>query len=143
MVVAEGRAEVAVENSLPVVDVLFAERGIKTVGVASGLDIGGRCAFAEHLLDGITGDQVDEQEDKTYYQPDYREGVENALEEAFQMSVLKWLVLSGRGYKQSVYIPITTGSDTTVPSTSTLTRTPISAESSPQARFSHSAKPFK
>ena len=37
-------------------------------------------AFAEHLLDGVSGDEVDQQEDGRDYQPDYREGVEDALE---------------------------------------------------------------
>ncbi|MGA9552287.1 MAG: hypothetical protein WBR30_08550, partial [Candidatus Sulfotelmatobacter sp.] len=33
------------------------------------------------MLDRVSGDQVNEQEDETYYQPDYWEGVEDALEE--------------------------------------------------------------
>jgi hypothetical protein len=81
LVVAERGAEVAVENALPVVDVLLAEWSVEAVGVAGGLNIGGRCAFAEHLLDGVSGDHVDEQEDEAHYQPDYWEGVEDALEE--------------------------------------------------------------
>jgi hypothetical protein len=44
------------------------------------LDIGGRRAFAEHLLDGVSGDEMDEQEDQGDYQPDYWEGIEDALE---------------------------------------------------------------
>jgi len=36
------------------------------------------------LLDGVSGDEVDEEEDQTYYQPDDREGVQDALEEGFQ-----------------------------------------------------------
>jgi hypothetical protein len=44
-------------------------------------DVGGRRAFAEHLLDGVSGDEVDEQEDEAYHQPDYWQGVEDALEE--------------------------------------------------------------
>ena len=81
LVVAEGGAEVAVQDTFPVVEVLFAERGIESVGVAGGCDIGGRRAFAEHLLDGISGDEMDQEEDEADYQPDYWEGVEDALEE--------------------------------------------------------------
>ena len=69
------------ENTLPVADVLLAERGVEAVGVARGLDVGGRRAFAEHLLDGVSGDEMDQEEDEADYQPDYREGVEDALEE--------------------------------------------------------------
>jgi hypothetical protein len=32
------------------------------------------------LLDGVPGDEMDEQEDQGDYQPDYREGIEDALE---------------------------------------------------------------
>jgi hypothetical protein len=41
------------------VEVLLAEWGVEAVGVANGGDIGGRRAFTEHLLDGVSGDQVD------------------------------------------------------------------------------------
>ena len=50
--------------------------------MARGGDVGGRGAFAEHLRDGVSGDQVDEQEDEGDHQPDYRQHVEDALEEA-------------------------------------------------------------
>jgi hypothetical protein len=40
------------------------------------------------LCDGVSGDEMDEQEDEAYYQPDDWEGVEDALEEGFQLSVL-------------------------------------------------------
>jgi hypothetical protein len=36
------------------------------------------------LCDGVSGDEVDQEEDQAYYQPDYWEGVEDALEEEFQ-----------------------------------------------------------
>jgi len=39
------------------------------------------------LLDGVSGDQVDQEEDETYYQPEYWEGVEDALEKEFQLPV--------------------------------------------------------
>jgi hypothetical protein len=50
-----------------------------------GGDVGGWRAFAEHLRDGVAGDEVDEQEDEAHDQPDDREGVEDALEYGFQI----------------------------------------------------------
>jgi hypothetical protein len=38
------------------------------------------------LLDGVSGDEVNQQEDKTDYQPNDWECVEDALEEEFQIS---------------------------------------------------------
>jgi hypothetical protein len=35
------------------------------------------------LLDGISRDQVDQQEDEAYHEPEYWQGVEDALEEEF------------------------------------------------------------
>jgi hypothetical protein len=45
------------------VDVLHTEREVELVGVASGGDVGGGRAFAEHLGDGVSGDEVDKEED--------------------------------------------------------------------------------
>jgi len=59
LVIAERRAEVAVEHAFPIMDVLFGEGGVESVGVTNGSDIGGWRAFAEYLLDGISRDQVD------------------------------------------------------------------------------------
>jgi hypothetical protein len=39
------------------------------------------------LLDRVSGDEVDEQEDEADYQPDNREGIEDALEKQFQLLV--------------------------------------------------------
>jgi hypothetical protein len=36
------------------------------------------------LLDGISGDEVDQKKDERYDQPDDWEGVEDALEKGFQ-----------------------------------------------------------
>ena len=48
----------------------MAERDVEAVGVARGLDIGAGGAFAEHRLDGVSGDEVDEQKDDGDHQPD-------------------------------------------------------------------------
>lgn len=52
-------------------------------------NVGGRGAFAEHLLDRISGDKVNEEEDEADHQPDHRQGVEDALEKSSQFSVLR------------------------------------------------------
>ena len=88
LVVAEGLSEVAVEDTFPVAEILLAKRHVEAVGVAGSLDVGRGCAFAEHLLDGVTGDEVDEQKNEGDDEPEYWEGVEDALEEEFQFSVL-------------------------------------------------------
>jgi hypothetical protein len=56
--------------------------------VPCGGDVGGRSTLAEQLLDGVSWDEVDEEEDEADDQPDDWEGVEDALEEGFQFSVL-------------------------------------------------------
>jgi hypothetical protein len=88
LVVADGAAEIAVQDAFPVAEVLFTKGGVESEGVAGGGDVGGRGAFTEHLLDGIAGDEVDQEEDQAHYQPDDWEGVEDALGYSFQLSVL-------------------------------------------------------
>ena len=90
LVVAERGAEVAVQHAFPVADVLLAERRVEAVGVARGFDVGRRRAFAEHLLDGVSRHEMDEQEDEAYHQPDDWQGVEHALEEAREH---RWFVV--------------------------------------------------
>jgi hypothetical protein len=60
---------------------LLAKWRVEPVGMASGGDVRGWRAFAEHLRNGVSGDEVNQQEDETYDQPNYRQGVENALED--------------------------------------------------------------
>ena len=52
------------KDSFPVVEVLLTEWRIEAVGVASGGNICWRRTFAEHLLNGISWDEMDEQEDE-------------------------------------------------------------------------------
>jgi len=56
--------------------------------VAGSGDVGGRRAVAEHLLNRVPGNQVDQEEDQAHHQPDNWEGIEDALEEGFQFSGL-------------------------------------------------------
>ena len=44
-------------------------------------------SFTEHLLYGITGNEMNKKEDETYHQPNYRQSIENALEEKLQLPV--------------------------------------------------------
>jgi hypothetical protein len=67
-----------VEDAAPIVKILPAKRDIESVEMASSLDVGGGCAFAEHLKDGIAGDEVDQEKDERNYQPDYGQGVQGA-----------------------------------------------------------------
>ena len=76
------------QDAFPVAEVLLAERGVEAVGVAGGGNVSGRGTFAEHLLDGVSGDEVDEQKDEAHDQPDYGQGVEDALEDSSQFLVL-------------------------------------------------------
>jgi hypothetical protein len=77
-----------VEDAFPVADVLFSEWGVEAEGMTSGGYVGGWSAFAEHLLDGISGDEVNHQKDEGDDQPDDWESVEDALEDRVQFSVV-------------------------------------------------------
>jgi hypothetical protein len=59
----QGLAEVGVEDAAPVVEVLLGEGGVESVGVAECGDIGGGSSFAQHLDDGVAGNEMDEKED--------------------------------------------------------------------------------
>ena len=48
--------------------------------MAGSLYVGYRGAFAEHLQDGIAGDQMDQDEDQRNHQPNYRQRVQHARE---------------------------------------------------------------
>ena len=60
------------------------ERGVEAVGVAEGGDVGGGGAFAEHLDDGVAGDEMDEEEDDGDDDPEDGEGEEDAADEAWE-----------------------------------------------------------
>ena len=49
-----------------------------------GGNVGRRRAFTQHLLDGIAGDEMDQQEDDRHHQPDYRQHVQQAGGEVAQ-----------------------------------------------------------
>ena len=65
---------------MPVAGVLLGEGCVEAVGVAESGDVGGCSAFAEHLDDGVAGDEVDEEKDDGDDDPENREGEEDASE---------------------------------------------------------------
>jgi hypothetical protein len=81
LVEAQRFAEVAVQYALPITQVLMAERDVESVGMARALDVCGGSAFAEHLLDGISGNKVDEEKDSRDNQPDDGQGVEDSRDD--------------------------------------------------------------
>ena len=80
VVEAERLAEVGVEDAVPIVGVLLGEWGVEAVGVAEGVDVGGGGSFAEHLDDGVAGDEVDEQEDDRDDDPEHGQRDEDAAD---------------------------------------------------------------
>jgi hypothetical protein len=98
----EGLAEVGVEDSAPVVEVLRMDRGVEAIGMAQDRDVGGGGAFAKHLDDGVARNQVDQEEDDGDYDPENRERDEDAADgfgKSDQLSVVssQLLYLIARG----------------------------------------------
>src|SRR5712692_1004410 len=78
LVVTQRQAQVAVQHAFPVIEVLRTQWEIKSIGVTGGLNIRRGSAFAEHLLNGIAGNQVDKKKDQRNDEPDDRQSVEHA-----------------------------------------------------------------
>jgi hypothetical protein len=93
VVESEGLAKVGVEDAAPVFQVLRVEREIEAVGVTEGGDVGRGGSLAEHLDDGVAGNQVDEEEDDRDHNPEDGEGDEDAadgLGESCQRAVVSF-----------------------------------------------------
>lgn len=86
---ADGLPQIAVEDVAPVVEILGVEREIEAELVAHGREVAGGCSFAEHLLDGVAGDEMDEQEDERDDDPDYGEGEQDAGEDGLHGLLLR------------------------------------------------------
>jgi len=54
-------------------DILLAEWGIESIGMAKGGDIGRGSSFSQHLNDGIARYEVNEKEDNRNHHPDHWE----------------------------------------------------------------------
>ena len=70
VVEADGAAQVAVQHAVPIMEILPPKRLIEAVLMAQGRQVRVRCALAQHLLDGIAGNQVNEQKHQRDHQPD-------------------------------------------------------------------------
>ena len=79
----DGVAQVAVQNPIPVVQILPAQRLVEAVLVAQRIDVGGRCALAQHLQNGVAGHQVNEQKHQRNHQPHDRKSECEAGENLF------------------------------------------------------------
>ena len=70
LIETERAAKVSVQNAFPVIHILLRQRDIESIGVAGGLHVGAGCAFTQHLLDGIAGNEMDQQKNDGHNQPD-------------------------------------------------------------------------
>src|ERR1700756_1372716 len=77
LVIAKRDSKIATHHTLPIIQILLAQRKIESVGVARRLQIRSRCAFPEHLLNRVAGHEMDQEKNERYDQPDDRQRVEN------------------------------------------------------------------
>ena len=73
LVEAQRLAHVAVDDAAPIVDVLLAQGRIEPVSVTGGGNVDRSGALAEHLLNGIARDQVNQKKYHRHDQPDDRQ----------------------------------------------------------------------
>lgn len=79
---AKRLAEIPAKNAAEKVDVLNADGPVEAEGVAKLGEVFGAGAFAEHLLNGIAGDEMSEQENHGDDEPQGGERKQDALEDA-------------------------------------------------------------
>ena len=70
LIKAQRRPQVAVQNAIPVMQILLPERSIESVGMPRGRNVSGGRALAQHLQDGIARDKMNEQKNDRHHQPD-------------------------------------------------------------------------
>src|SRR5205823_5527987 len=78
LVVAQRWAEISAENAFPVIQILFAQGRVESISMTSCLNVRGRGAFSEHLLNGIAGDKMDKHENQRDHEPDHRQRIQQA-----------------------------------------------------------------
>jgi hypothetical protein len=69
------------------------EREVETESVAENRDVGGGCTFAEHLDDGVAGNEMDKEKYDRDHHPEDGESDEDAADgfgESYQLSVLRF-----------------------------------------------------
>jgi hypothetical protein len=71
----------ATESCSPVVEVLLRERLVEVVLVAQRSNVGWSGALAEHLQDGVAGNQMNEQKNQRDHKPDHGNGENEACED--------------------------------------------------------------
>ena len=67
--------------------------------MAQGRDVGGRCTFAQHLENGVAGNQVNQQEDQRDNEPDDRDGEDKTGEDLLHglgITINQWTVVSSQ-----------------------------------------------
>jgi hypothetical protein len=75
---AQGVPQIAVQRAAPIVDILLAQRHIQPVRMAESRDILSAGAFAEHLFDRITRNDMDKKKDDRHHQPYHWDGVDQS-----------------------------------------------------------------
>lgn len=73
---AQRLAEIAVQHAFPIVDVLHVQRQIEAILMTQGGHVSGARAVAQHLLDGVAGHQMNQEENERDHQPQHGQGVE-------------------------------------------------------------------
>ncbi len=66
---ADGTAQVTVKDAGPIAQVLLVKGQVEEVLVAQRCRVRGASTIAEHLLNGVAGNQMDEQKDQRNHQP--------------------------------------------------------------------------
>src|SRR5205823_5527986 len=61
-----------------IVQILFAQGRVESISMTSCLNVRGRGAFSEHLLNGIAGDKMDKHENQRDHEPDHRQRIQQA-----------------------------------------------------------------
>ena len=77
----EGLPEIAVAELPQVESVLRVKRQIQSKGMPQLSELPGRCAFAQHLVDGITWHDVNHEENQRENKPQRRQREEKSFEE--------------------------------------------------------------
>ena len=58
------------QHASPIIHILLPQWDIESIDEAGGLNISAGCAFSQHLLNGIAGNKVDQEENNGHNEPD-------------------------------------------------------------------------
>ncbi len=76
---AKRLTEIAVQHTVPIANILSAQRDIQAIRVAQCADIGGRRSLPQHLLHRIAGNKVDQKENQRHHDPQYGQHQQQTL----------------------------------------------------------------